>query len=155
MAIPTVNEANGDFTHYATISYNDLQKDGFLSTIGAANQVKLATIPAGGGVVYCVAYEAEAFAGATDITLDVGTTSGDPDEFIDNLDVDGMSAPVANTGDSFVQVAGTTTIAGGALPVKLVQSDTDIIAEINGTHDDLTAGKLFIGLKILDPSKFV
>ena len=77
----TVNEANGDFTHYATITFNDLQKSGFLSTIGAANQVKLATIPAGGGVVYAVAYEAEAFAGATDITLDVGTTTGDPDEF--------------------------------------------------------------------------
>jgi hypothetical protein len=155
MAIPTVNEANGDFTHYATITFNDLQKSGFLSTIGAANQVKLATIPAGGGVVYAVAYEAEAFAGATDITLDVGTTTGDPDEFIDNLDVDAMSAPVANTGDLFVQGAGNTTIAGGALPVKLVQTDTDIIAEINGTHADLTAGKLFIGLKILDPSKFV
>ena len=155
MAIPTVNEANGDFTHYAIITFSDLQKSGFLSTIGAANQVKLATIPAGGGVVYAVAYEAEAFAGATDITLDVGTTAGDPDEFIDALDVDGMSAPVANTGESFVQAAGNTTIAGGALPISLVQSDTDIIAEINGTHADLTAGKLFIGLKILNPSKFV
>ena len=155
MAIPTVNEANGDFTHYATITFNDLQKSGCLSTIGAANQVKLATIPAGGGVVYAVAYEAEAFAGATDITLDVGTTTGDPDEFIDALDVDAMSAPVANTGDLFVQGAGNTTIAGGALAVKLVPPATDIIAEINGTHADLTAGKLFIGLKILDPSKFV
>lgn len=155
MAIPTVNEANGDFTHYAVIDYTDLQKSGFLSTIGAANQVKIATIPAGGAVIYAVAYEAEAFAGATDITLDVGTTSGDPDEFIDNLDVDGMSAPVANTGESFVQAAGTTTIEGGALPVGLTQTATDVIAEINGTHADLTAGKLFIGLKILDPSKFV
>jgi hypothetical protein len=155
MAIPTVNEANGDFTHYAVIDFQDLQRSGFLSNLGAANQVKLASIPAGGGVVYCVAYERTAFAGATDITLDVGTTTGDPDEFIDGLDVDGMSAPVANTGDSFVQSAGNTTIAGGALPVSLVQTETDIIAEINGTHADLTAGELFIGLKILDPSKFV
>jgi hypothetical protein len=155
MAIPTVNEANGDFTHYAVIDHTELQTSGFLSTIGAANQVKICTIPAGGGVIYAVAYEAEAFAGATDITLDLGTTTGDPDEFIDNLDVDGMSAPVANTGDAFVQSAGNTTIAGGALPVKLVQTATDVIAEINGTHADLTAGKLFIGLKILDPSKFV
>ena len=60
MAIPTVNEANGDFTHYAVIDHTDLQKSGFLSTIGAANQVKIATIPAGGGVVYAVAFEAEA-----------------------------------------------------------------------------------------------
>ena len=155
MAIPTVNEANGDFTHYANITFEDLQRTGYLSNIGAANQVKLCSIPAGGGVVYAVAYERTAFAGATDITLDVGTTAGDPDEFIDNLDVDGMSAPVANTGESFVQAAGNTTIAGGALPVKLVQTETDVIAEINGTHADLTAGELFIGLKILDPSKYV
>ena len=155
MAIPTVNEANGDFTHYAIITFEDLQRTGYLSNIGAANQVKLCSIPQGGGVVYAVAYERTAFAGATDITLDVGTTTGDPDEFIDNLDVDGMSAPVANTGDSFVQAAGNTTIAGGALPVKLVQTETDVIAEINGTHADLTAGELFIGLKILDPSKYV
>ena len=29
-----------------------------------------------------------------------GTTGGDPDEFIDNLDVDNMSAPVFNSGES-------------------------------------------------------
>ena len=37
----------------------------------------------------------------------------------DNLDVDGMSAPVANTGDAFIESAGNTTIAGGALPLNL------------------------------------
>ena len=38
-------------------------------------------------------YESEAFAGTTSLVIDVGTSSGDPDEFIDALDVDAMSAP--------------------------------------------------------------
>ena len=46
-------------------------------------------------------YESEAFAGTTSLVIDVGTSSGDPDEFIDALDVDAMSAPVLNTGDAF------------------------------------------------------
>ena len=145
MAIPTVNEANGDFTHYAVIDFQDLQRSGFLSNLGAANQVKLASIPAGGGVVYCVAYERTAFAGATDITLDVGTTAGDPDEFIDALDVDGMSAPVFNSGDGF------TGNQSQAVPY---QAETTILAEVNGTTASLTAGNIVIGLRIIDLGSF-
>lgn len=54
----------------------------------SSNQVTIGTIPAGGAVEYVYAYEKTALAGASDITLDVGTTSGDPDEFIDAWDAD-------------------------------------------------------------------
>ncbi len=70
-------------------------------TLGTAGQLPIASIPAGGAVELAGVLESTALAGATDITLDVGTTGGDPDEFIDALDVDGMSAPVFNTGDGF------------------------------------------------------
>ena len=43
-------------------------------------------------VVECAGvFESIALVGATDITLDVGATSGGPHEFIDALDVDGLS----------------------------------------------------------------
>ena len=143
----TVNEASGDFTHVLVLDYSDIIAAGTTAT-------EFATIPAGGGVDVAVVYEATALAGATDITLDVGTDSSDPDEFIDNLDVDGMSAPVANTGESLVQSAGNTTIAGGSLPVGLTQSDTKVYYKFGGTTGDLTAGKVIIGLRIFDLGRF-
>ena len=141
------NEANGDFTDVITLDFEDIKSAGTTATA-------FATIPAGGGVDVAVVYEAEALAGATDITLNVGTTSSDPDEFIDNLDVDAMSAPVANTGDALVQSAGNTTIAGGSLPVGLTQTDATVYYKFGGTTGDLTAGKVIIGLRIFDLGRF-
>ena len=89
------NEAGRGFTHVYTATYEDLQ------TIGNGGQATIATIPAGGAVEMVGVYESEAFAGTTSLVIDVGTSSGDPDEFIDALDVDAMSAPVFNTGDAF------------------------------------------------------
>ena len=147
MGALTNNETKGDFTDVITLTYEDIQDAGTDATA-------FATIPAGGGVDVCVVYEAEALAGATDITLNVGTTSGDPDEFIDNLDVDGMSAPVANTGDALVQAAGNTTISGGSLPVGLTQSDATVYYKFGGTVANLTAGKVVIGLRVFDLGRF-
>lgn len=81
------NEAGRGFTHIYTATYEDLQ------TIGNGGQATIATIPAGGAVEMVGVYESEAFAGTTSLVIDVGTSSGDPDEFIDALDVDAMSAP--------------------------------------------------------------
>ena len=141
------NELMGDFTEVITLTLADIQAAGTTATA-------FATIPAGGGVDVAMVFEAEALAGATDITLDVGTTEGDPDEFIDALDVDGMSAPVANTGESFVQVAGNTTIEGGSLPVGLTQADATVYYKFGGTTANLTAGKVVIGLRIFDLGRF-
>lgn len=134
------NEAKGDFTHVAVFDYTDI------TNIGDGGQKTIAQIPAGGAVECAVVYEATALTGATNITLDVGTTAGDPDEFIDGLDVDAMTAPVANTGDSFT--------GNQNQPVGLTNSATDILAEFNGSTGALTAGKVVIGLKILDLGRF-
>jgi len=143
MAKLTVNEAGtSGYTHVISLSSDDLDKiktgtnpfNG--ETLGTATQLPIATIPAGGAVE---------LAGATDITLDVGTTAGDPDEFINALDVDAMSAPVFNTGESFT---GNQSQAVG------YQAETSVLAEVNGTTGDLTAGNIVIALRIIDLGSF-
>ena len=145
----TVNEAAYGFTDVIKLTYNDL------ITIGNGGQKVIAKIPAGGGVDRCVVYESVAVAGTSTLVIDVGTTLADPDEFIDALDVDAMSAPVANTGDLMLQAAGTTVTLGGALPVKLVQADTDIVVEVtDAAIASATAGEIVIGLRIVDLGRF-
>lgn len=118
----------------------------------SSNQVTIGTIPAGGAVLNAFAYETTALAGASDITLDVGTTSGDPDEFINAWDAD-SGTPAYNTGDTFD--AGTATSASGASqPVSIVTADTPILAEWNGTVASLTAGKVVVVVEVLNPGKF-
>jgi len=152
MARLTVNEAGtSGYTHVISLSSDDLAKivlgtDPFNGeTLGTAGQLPIATIPAGGAVELAGVFESTALAGATDITLDVGTTAGDPDEFIDALDVDAMSAPVFNSGDGFT---GNQSQAVG------YQAETSVIAEVNGTTADLTAGNIVIALRIIDLGSF-
>jgi len=114
-----------------------------------SNQVVIGEIPAGGAVKSVYVYEKVALAGASDITLDVGTTANDPDEFINALDVDGMSAPVYNTGDAF-----EAANAEGIALVGKTNTATDILAEWNGTVGDLTAGKVVVAVTVYNPGKF-
>lgn len=135
------NEAGRGFTHVYTATYEDLQ------TIGNGGQLTIATIPAGGAVELAGVYESVAFAGTTSLVIDVGTSTGDPDEFIDALDVDAMSAPVFNTGDAFTgnqsqPVGGTNTAASVILEV----TDAAIASA--------TAGEIVIGLRIVDLGQF-
>ena len=135
------NEAGRGFTHVYTATYEDLQ------TIGNGGQLTIATIPAGGAVELAGVYEAEAFAGITSLVIDVGTSSGDPDEFIDALDVDAMSAPVFNTGDAFT--GGQSQAAGGT------NTAASIILEVtDAAIASATAGKIVIGLRIVDLGQF-
>ena len=135
------NEAGRGFTHVYTATYEDLQ------AIGNAGQLTIATIPAGGAVELAGVYEAEAFAGTTSLVIDVGTSSGDPDEFIDALDVDAMSAPVFNTGDAFT--------GGQSQPVGGTNTATSIILEVtDAAIASATAGKIVIGLRIVDLGQF-
>jgi hypothetical protein len=86
--------------------------------------------------------------------IDVGTTSADPDEFINALDVDAMTVPVFNTGDQFT--AGTTVSTTGlSQAVKPVTSATDVYIKVtDAAIASLTAGKIVIGLRIIDLAKF-
>ena len=135
------NEAGRGFTHVYTATFEDLQ------TIGNGGQLTIATIPAGGAVELAGVYESVAFAGTTSLVIDVGTTAGDPDEFIDALDVDAMSAPVFNTGDAFT--GGQSQAAGGtntAASIYLEVTDAAIASA--------TAGEIVIGLRIVDLGQF-
>ena len=135
------NEAGRGFTHVYTATYEDLQ------TIGNGGQLTIATIPAGGAVELAGVYESVAFAGTTSLVIDVGTSSGDPDEFIDALDVDGMSAPVFNTGDAFT--GGQSQAAGGT------NTAASIILEVtDAAIASATAGEIVIGLRIVDLGQF-
>jgi len=139
------NETGQGYTHFAVFDY-----DGINTYSTSSAQATIGEIPANGAISLVAVIERVALAGATDITLDVGTTAGDPDEYIDALDVDGMSAAVSNTGDSFVQAAGNTTIEAGERPLY-VSADTPVYAEWNGTTGDLTAGETLILMRIIDP----
>jgi hypothetical protein len=135
------NEAGRGFTHVYTATYEDLQ------TIGNGGQLTIATIPAGGAVELAGVHESVAFAGTTSLVIDVGTTSGDPDEFIDALDVDAMTAPVFNTGDAFT--------GGQSQPVGGTNTAASIILEVtDAAIASATAGEIVIGLRIVDLGQF-
>lgn len=144
------------FTHIIKLTYSDLKSivlgtDPFTgATLGTAGQLPIATKPAFGAVSLCGVAETTALAGASDIVFDIGTTTADPDEYIDALDVDAMTAPVFNTGDAFND--GTT--AGVINVVDGTNAAESIILEVGGTTGDLTAGEVVIGLCIVDLGKF-
>ena len=136
------NAAGRGFTHVYTATYEDLQ------TIGNGGQATIATIPAGGAVEMIGVYESTAFAGTTSLVIDVGTTAGDPDEFINALDVDAMSAPVFNTGDAFT--------GGQSQPAGAASTATPILLEVtDAAIASATAGELVIGIRIVDLGQYV
>lgn len=145
----TINESASTFTDVVVLDYVALQ------AAGNGGQIKIGTIPAGGAIDLVMVDESVAFAGTTSLVIDIGTTVGDPDEFIDALDVDAMTVPVFNTGDLMVKSGSTTTYLGGALPVKPVAADTPIYLEVtDAAIASATAGKLTVGLRILDLRQF-
>ena len=150
------NESGRGFTHFAKFDYN-----GIADNATSANQVTIATIPIGGAMMYAMAYETTALAGATDITLDVGVTAGDPDEFIDEWDADGgtpFGPGVTTKGDANDTVAAAAgsagtlvSLFGGGTIGEAASTATPVLAEWNGTVASLTAGEVFIAMNIIDP----
>jgi hypothetical protein len=145
----TINEAAYGFTDIVILDYVDL------IALGTGNTKAIAQIPAGGAVELVGVHKATAAAGSTSTVFDIGTTQATPTEFISSLDADGMTVPVYNTGTTFVQSAGNTTIKGGALPVKAVAADTTVYIKLtDAAVASLTAGKWVIGLRIMNLAKF-
>lgn len=145
------NNERSPYTDVIKLNYVDLQ------TIGNGGTQKIANIPAGGAVELCAVINTVDIVGSTTLVINVGTTVADPDEFIDALDVDGMTVdlPTFNTGDTMVQAAGTTTFLGGALPVKAVAADTPVYIKVtDAAIASITAGEIIIGLRIIDLLKF-
>jgi hypothetical protein len=142
----TTQEAAGRLINYAfRLDHNEIK------AIGNGGQKTLFNLPAGSAVLSCIVQKTVAVAGSTSLVFDIGTTSGDPDEFIDALDADALSGATANTGDAFVQSAGTTTVKGGALPVSIVVAATPVLLEVNDSAiASITAGEFVISFLVLD-----
>lgn len=140
MAKVAINEL-GAFTDVVSLDFNDL------IAIGNGGTRVIAKIPAHGAVELAGVANTVDIAGSSSLVIDVGTTSADPDEFIDALDVDAMTVPVFNTGDQFT--------SGYTKAVKAVTSDTDIVVKVTDSAvASLTAGQIVIALRILDLAKF-
>ena len=147
MAKVAVNEL-GSFTDVVRLDYNDL------IAIGNGGTRVIAQIPAHGAVELVGVANTVDIAGSSSLVIDVGTTSADPDEFINALDVDAMTAPVFNTGDQYT--AGTATSTSGLTQaVKQSASAADIYIKVTDSAiASLTAGEIVIGLRIVDLAKF-
>lgn len=138
----SINEsANSFWTDVVILDYNDL------ITIGNGGQRTIATIPANGAVEASACWKITAASGSTSVVFDVGTTGGDPDEFIDGLDADAMTAPVFNTGDAFT--SNYSKFVGGTA------SATPVLFEVNDASvASLTAGKWGIALRIINLAQY-
>ena len=147
----TINELPAGFTDGIRFNYLDLVETGWLQTHGAANQRKIGTLGKGGVIDLCVVSQVTDPVGTTDLTIDVGVTDTDPDELIDNGDLDGMTQVLCNTGDALQQ---STT--GATLPIKGYVNNTTstvtIYMEVNGTHSTTTAGEWIVAWRASDPN---
>jgi hypothetical protein len=133
----TIQEGFNGFTDIYKLTAADI------TALGTGNQKTIALLPPGGVVTACGVFEAVTSAGTSaDLTLDVGTTTADPDEYIDALDLDGLTKAAFNTGDVLVNTA-----AGYA--INNTASAVPIVLEVNFTGT-VTAGEWYIGVKILD-----
>lgn len=147
MAKVAVNEL-GSFTDVVRLDYNDL------IAIGNGGTRVIAQIPAHGAVELVGVANTVDIAGSSSLVIDVGTTSADPDEFINALDVDAMTVPVFNTGDQYTLGTATNT-SGLTQAVKQSASATDIYIKVtDAAIASLTAGEIVIGLRIVDLAKF-
>jgi hypothetical protein len=143
MAKLTVNESAAGYTHEYAFDFNDLKASGFLSNLGAANQRQIGWANPGDVIDLCAVINTVAEAGSTTLTLDVGITNTDPDEFIDNLDLDGLTKATFNTGDAFAVTATGATIPAVGY-VNNTATGTSILMEVNPVDSTgvtaLTAG---------------
>jgi hypothetical protein len=145
-----VNNERSPYTDVVKITADDLK------AIGNGGTRRIATIPAGGAVELCTVTNTVDIAGSTSLVIDVGTTIGDPDEFINALDVDGMTVglPTVNTGDQFT--AGTAVSTSGlSQAVAQASAATPIYIKVTDSAvASITAGEIMIGFRILDLTKF-
>lgn len=143
MAKLTINEAAAGYTHKLAFDYVDLQRSGFLSTLGAANQKQVGSMAPGDIIDQAAFYQVINDGGSvTNLTLDFGTTGADPDELIDNLDVDAMTQVSFNTGDAFVGTDSGTQTTSNVINgyANNTTSALPLYMEFNGTVSSLTAG---------------
>jgi len=137
MAKLTNNERFNGFTDIYKLTAAEI------TSLTTGVQKTIASLPPGGVVTGAAVFELVTSAGtSTDLTLDVGTTGADPDDYIDALDLDGLTKAAFNTGDVLINTAAGYVINNTASAVPIL-----IEPNFTGT---VTAGEWFIGLTILD-----
>ena len=145
-----VNNERSPYTDVVKITAADL------IAIGNGGTRRIATIPAGGAVELVTVTNTVDIVGSSSLVIDVGTTLADPDEFINALDVDGMTVglPTVNTGDQFT--AGTAVSSSGlSQAVAQASAATPIYIKVTDSAvASITAGEIMIGFRILDLTKF-
>jgi len=133
----TNQEAFNGFTDIHKLTAADI------TAIGTTNQRTIALVPPGGVVTACGVFEAVNFGGtSTDLTLDVGVDGADPDDFINALDLDGLTKAAFNTGDVLINTAAGYYINNTASAVPVL-----IEPIFTGT---VTGGEWYIGVQIKD-----
>jgi len=132
------NESRG-FTHYFRITGTELATTGYLTS----SEKLIAQLPAGGIITNAAVIVQTALAGATDITISVGSVTGTATNLIASIDLDALTKVTYNTGSAVDTEPGLVNNTASAVP---------IFARFGGTPSTLTAGDFTIGLTILDLS---
>jgi hypothetical protein len=145
------NNERSPYTDAITLNAADL------IAIGNGGTKVIGSIPAGGAVELVAVINTVDIGVTSTLVIDVGTTLADPDEFINALNVSGMTVglPTFNTGDTMLQSAGTTTVLAGVSPAKPVSADTPIYIKVTDANiATMTAGQIVIGMRILNLTQF-
>lgn len=143
--------AQSGFTHAQVFDYQDLQAAGDSGALfDSSNQFELADLPAGSIVATCGITCLTSEAGTTDLTVDMGTTVGDPDEYVDAADLDSLNAGGSQLPNVTASGLGDGTTADSRNGAA-ISSDSKLYVEINGTHANLTAGKWIAWADVKNP----
>jgi hypothetical protein len=141
------NNERSPFTDIISLTYLDL------IAIGTGGTKVIATIPAGGAIELVAVTNTIDIVGSSSLVIDIGTSLADPDEFINALDVDGMTVglPTFNTGESMLQSATTTTTLAGVKPAGATATAMPVYIKVtDAAIASITAGEIAIGMRILD-----
>ena len=142
-----LNPERGPFTDVVVFDYQDMQR------LGTGNTLQIGVLPPGSALALAAAIKTVAFSGTTTTVINVGTTIGDPDEYLDALNISTatLNLPTFNTGDAMLQAAGNTTVLGGYRPITPVAVATPIYVKLtDAAIASATAGEFIVGFAIVD-----
>lgn len=132
------NQESRGFTHVLRITAAELATTGYLTS----SEKVVAQLPAGGIITNAAVFVQTALAGASDITISVGTVTGTASNMIASTDLDALTKVAYNTGSGIDTEPGI---------VNNTTSATPVFARFGGTLSSLTAGEILVALTILDP----
>ena len=132
------NQESRGFTHSFRITAAELATTGYLTS----SEKVVAQLPAGGIITNAAVFVQTALAGASDITVSVGTITGTATNLVASTDLDALTKVAYNTGSAVDTEPGLVNNTTAAIPV---------FARFGGTIASLTAGDVIVALTILDP----